>query len=360
VEISLAQVVVVVIMFPTRPGSAMVQRRMSLSPEAGFASQRSFKVSNSVPRVVICVCTCDRASLLARVLAVIERIELGDQAPEDVRLVIVDNHPDGKARAVCERARPRLPIDLLFVEEPRRGISFARNRAVAEAVDQGAELVAFIDDDDLPHPDWLEQLLRRQRETGADLVFGLWGPPRELRLPGWLRSTRYFQPPRPHDCNRFGLPAWAGTYNVLIGRSALERLSGPDGPFRAAFAHCGGEDSDLFIRAKHAGLSHACALDSLVVRAWEPHRLTLAYVLRRGFLLGGSRVHIAREHLPAEQVRGLVWASWRKLGKALLCLPSGSLGGGRAVQALLRLSQSLGEICAWAGLRYAYYLRRRS
>jgi succinoglycan biosynthesis protein ExoM len=211
------------------------------------------KQRSPLPRVVIGICTCHRASLLARTLAVIERIELGGQAAEDVLLVVVGNHPDGKARAVCDQARPRLPVDLLFVEEPRRGISFARNRAVAEAVAQGAAFVAFIDDDDLPQPDWLRQLLRRQRETGADLVFGFWSPPGELRLPEWLRGVRYFHPPRPHDCNRFGLPAWAGTYNLLIARAALERLSGPEGPFRAAFAHCGGEDSDLFIRAKRAG-----------------------------------------------------------------------------------------------------------
>jgi succinoglycan biosynthesis protein ExoM len=309
--------------------------------------------------VVICICTCDRALLLARVLAVIERIELGDMAPEDVLLVVVDNHPDGKARAVCDQARPRLPIELVFVEESRRGISFARNRAVAAAIAHDASFVAFIDDDDLPQPDWLCRLLHRQRETGADLVFGFWSPPRELLLPDRLRGARYFQPPRPDSLNRFGLPGWAGTYNVLIGRPALDGLRGPDGLFRAAFAHCGGGDSDLFIRAKHAGLSYACALDSLVVRAWEPHRLTLADVLRRGFQRGGTRVHIAREHLPPAQVRRLALASWRKFGKALLCLPLCGLRRGPAIPTLVRLSGSLGEICAWAGLRYPYYLRRR-
>ena len=313
----------------------------------------------AMARVAVCICTCERTSLLARALAALERIDLGDLDPRDTVLIVVDNQPDGRARAVCGEVAPRLPMRLVFAEEPRRGISFARNRAIAEARAQHADFVAFIDDDDLPRPDWLWNLVRRQRETQADLVFGFWHLPNDLPLPCWLRNSRYFKPPRRNDHNRFGLPAWAGTYNVLLSRRAIDLHGDGAGPFRSEFAHCGGEDSDFFIRAKRAGLTHACAYESVVVRAWESHRLTLGEVLRRGFLRGGSRVHIARAHLPAEQVRGLAWASWRKLAKALVRLPLAAWGRDRLVASLLNLAHSMGEIYAWAGLRYAYYLRRR-
>jgi succinoglycan biosynthesis protein ExoM len=309
-------------------------------------------------RVAVCICTCNRATLLARVLTAVERIELHDLPPENVLLIVVDNHADGTARAVCVAHEPTLPISLRFIEEPAPGISFARNRATAEARDWGADFVAFLDDDDVPRPDWLWQLLRRQQETGADLVFGFWCLPSDLHLPHWLRNTRYFRPPEREDRNRYGLPGWAGTYNVLVARHVLTALEQREGPFRPEFAHCGGEDSDLFIRAKAAGFQHACAHESIVVRAWERHRMTLGGVLRRGFLRGGSRVHIARAHLTAEQVRGLAWSSWRKLAKSLLRLPLG-WSRSRLVGSLLSLSHALGEIYAWAGMRYDYYLRRR-
>jgi GT2 family glycosyltransferase len=309
--------------------------------------------------VAICICTCNRTPLLERVLRVLEAIDMGELGADGLFVVVIDNHPDGRVRALCDALRPRLPMPLHLVEEPRRGISYARNRAVREALDRGAGAIAFIDDDDLPRPDWLLQLLRTQRQSGADLVFGFWNLPSDLPLPRWLHNTRYFRPPRREDRNRFGLPGWAGTYNVLISRRALETLRGPDGPFRAEFAHCGGEDSDLFIRAVRAGLSHASAYDSIVLRVWESHRLTLRGILQRGFQRGGSRVHIAKAHLPDEQVRGLVWASWRKLGKALLRLPLAGLGRSRFVGSLLTLAHSLGEIYAWTGMRYSFYLRRR-
>ena len=312
-----------------------------------------------MPRVAICVCTCDRPALLARVLDVLQRIELGDLSASDLLLAIVDNRADGTARSVCETYAPRLPIPMHFIEEARPGISFARNRAIAEALAWGADMVAFLDDDDVPRPDWLWRLVAKQRETGADVVFGFWCLPSDLKLPNWLRNTRYFRPPVRDDRNRFGLPAWAGTYNVLMTRRVLETLTPEDGPFRNEFAHCGGEDSDLFIRAKGAGFAYACAHDSIVVRAWEPSRLTLGGVLRRGFLRGGSRVHIARAHLSTEQVQALAWSSWRKLAKSQLRLPFG-WNRSKLVGSLLSLSHALGEIYAWAGMRYDYYLRRRT
>jgi succinoglycan biosynthesis protein ExoM len=313
-----------------------------------------------MPRVAVCVCTSNRAPLLARVLDAIERVEPSELAAEDIVVVIVDNRPeDGRARAVCEGFAPKLPMPLVAVDEPTPGISFARNRAAAEAHARDADFVAFVDDDDIPQPDWLWRLVRRQRETEADLVFGTWRLPDSPRLPRWLERTRYFRPPRRDDRNRFGLPGWAGAYNVLLSRRLLDRFAEEGDVFRAEFAHCGGEDSDLFIRASRAGFAHACAHDSVVVRAWEPHRMTLRGVLRRGFLLGGSRAHLARAHLPAAQARGLARASWRKLGKAVIGLPAAGWGGARAADALVRLAGSLGEIHAWAGLRYGYYRRRR-
>lgn len=85
--------------------------------------------------------------------------------------------------------------------------------------------------------------------------------------------------------------------------------------------------------------------------------MTLLGVLQRGFLRGGSRVHLARAHLPNEQVRALARSSWRKLGKSLLRLLMG-WNRTRLVGGLVSLSNALGELHAWAGMRYGYYRRR--
>ena len=138
----------------------------------------------------------------------------------------------------------------------------------------------------------------------------------------------------------------------------LEELTTGGGPFRAEFASSGGEDMDLFIRAKAAGFTYAVATASIVDRAWEPDRMTIGGIVRRGFQRATSRVMLARAHLPREQVRRLAWNSWGKLGKALLLLPL-IWNRSRFVHSLLGFTGALGEVYAWSGLRYDFYVRRR-
>ena len=54
--------------------------------------------SETMSRVAVCICTCDRAALLARVLDVLAEIELHDLSPSDLLLVVVDNLGDRTCR----------------------------------------------------------------------------------------------------------------------------------------------------------------------------------------------------------------------------------------------------------------------
>ncbi len=58
-----------------------------------------------------------------------------------------------------QRAGGNWPVE--YVAEPERGIARARNRAVAACAD--VDFVAFIDDDEVPEPDWLSRCARCRR-----------------------------------------------------------------------------------------------------------------------------------------------------------------------------------------------------
>jgi succinoglycan biosynthesis protein ExoM len=109
--------------------------------------------------------------------------------------------------------------------------------------------------------DWLLRLIDRQQATGADLVFGLWRLPDDLNVPAWLSEITFFKSPRLEATSEYDPPSRAGTYNVLISRAALEQLQQAGQIFRPEFALIGGEDTDLFIRARSAGLKLAIAED---------------------------------------------------------------------------------------------------
>src|ERR1700712_4050080 len=87
--------------------------------------------------------------------------------PLSVELLVVDNDPLGSARAVADELdSPRLR----YVVEPSPGISAARNRALREAAD--ADLLLFIDDDEVPQDGWLQGMLRTRAAFQAELVAG--------------------------------------------------------------------------------------------------------------------------------------------------------------------------------------------
>jgi len=71
-------------------------------------------------------------------------------------IIVVDNNSsDNTAQVVQEYQANWLPgVPVKYIFEPEQGAAFARLRAVKEA--QG-ELIGFLDDDNLPNPDWIAQ-----------------------------------------------------------------------------------------------------------------------------------------------------------------------------------------------------------
>jgi succinoglycan biosynthesis protein ExoM len=305
--------------------------------------------------IAVCICTCGRVHLLKELLNVLFEMELGSLDPRKLFFVVVDNRPDGRAQAVCEQARGRLPGPLYFAEEPERGIPFARNRAVSTALAHGADFIAFIDDDDLPRPDWLVRLVERQRTTGADLVAGRWQLPEKLSIPKSLRAIEFLRPPESYRMNRWGTPFGVGAGNVLIGRRVVKAI-GQAGPiFRPEFALTGSEDTDFFIRARAAGFKFAVAPDSVVFRDWDAASLTWRGVLRRAFRIGNSSMQIYRAHgSPAECDRKRREAR-REMIRLTIALPGSLLKPKKLAKRLSRIAWSLGVLHAHAGRKYRYY-----
>ena len=303
--------------------------------------------------IAICICTCDRVYPLQELLSVLSEMELGSLDPGKLFFVVVDNRPDGRAQAVCDRAR--LPCPLYFAEEPERGISFARNRAISTALAHGAEWIAFIDDDDRPRSDWLVHLVDRQRTTGADLVMGIWQLTDNVDIPRSLRGIDFIKPPTFDRMNRWGCLSGAATCNVLIGRRVVEHLGQAGPAFRPEFAFTGAGDTDFFIRTRIAGFSVAVATGSIVFRDWSAARLTWRGILRRAFRIGGTSMQIYRAHgSPADCERKRREAQ-REMRRQIAALPRSLFSPKRLAKRLSRIAWSLGVLHAHRGRTYKYY-----
>src|SRR5271165_1715794 len=91
-------------------------------------------------RVAICISTLKRQELLRHLLNGISQLTFRKVRAPDIEIIVVDNDELKSAEKACRTASVPWPIK--YVVEQRRGITHARNRAIAEA--GSVDFVAFI------------------------------------------------------------------------------------------------------------------------------------------------------------------------------------------------------------------------
>ena len=141
--------------------------------------------------VAVCIVTYRRPQALARLLDGLNQLSLGDDQ-RDIRCIVVDNDEADSARAACEVIRPHFRWKLECYVEPRRGIPYGRNAAVAHAGDS-VDFLVFIHDDEVAERGWLEELLRAQGRYDADVVAGPVIPRFTDPVPEWMIEGRLFE-----------------------------------------------------------------------------------------------------------------------------------------------------------------------
>jgi glycosyltransferase involved in cell wall biosynthesis len=146
-----------------------------------MSSERITNRTGETPRVVVAVCTRDRAQLLRDV---VEAVRPQLHTHPDRGLLIVDNGSSDGTAAYLE-AMQREDARCAAVFEPQRGLYHARVAAIRAAAN--AEFLLFIDDDALPAPGWLDGVLDTFRSDPRIGVVGaaIDGAP-EGPLPAWM------------------------------------------------------------------------------------------------------------------------------------------------------------------------------
>ncbi|MDQ1663411.1 MAG: hypothetical protein QOJ68_3391 [Blastococcus sp.] len=220
---------------------------------------------------------------------------LGQDYP-DFEIVVVDNSASTSQRDVLHgvlRGRTDPGGRLRHVVEPRPGVSFARNRGLAEAT---GDVVAFVDDDVLVDRGWLRSMVAAfDTAPGVQCVTGL-VLPWQLETPEqvWFEQYGGFGKGfsrRVFDLNRHRgdhvlypyLPGQYGTgANIAFRAPFLRELGGFD-PVLGRRPVVGGEDIDVLLRTVLSGASLVYEPQALL---WfQPYRSYAA--MRRQMLIYG-------------------------------------------------------------------------
>jgi glycosyltransferase involved in cell wall biosynthesis len=212
----------------------------------------------TAPSVSVAICTRDRPLMVRRCLAALHAIRQADPHAE-LEVLVIDNAPhDDRTRLEVAQA----PATRYFME-PRAGLNFARNRAVAEA---DGDIIAFIDDDAVADRGWLQGLYDAIREnpdaaavTGLVLPYELETTAQVLfeQRGGFRRGFEKLRyDVRSHAHNPL-FPCGAGLFgagcNMAFRLSTLRALGGFDEALDTGAPLPGGGDLDIFYRVLRAG-----------------------------------------------------------------------------------------------------------
>lgn len=227
--------------------------------------------------VAVCILTYKRPAGLQRLLKELNNLKFRKCAPPQLELVVIDNDPAGSAYAVFEALKPSLRWSARYCIESGPGIARGRNRAVATA-GPSREYIAFIDDDEVPEPNWLDELLDARRRFEADVVTGTVLSHFEEAPPEWALKLGCFDRPRYLTGRELD---YARTGNVLI-KSGLFWQQGIW--FDERLAHINAEDTHFFMRVHRGGHKIVWADEAVIREHVTKDRLRIGWVLRRSYL----------------------------------------------------------------------------
>ncbi|MGE0219506.1 glycosyltransferase family 2 protein [Mycolicibacterium sp.] len=228
------------------------------------------------PRTVtVVICTRNRPAMLRTALESVLAVQFGD-----FDVIVVDNasSTDETADYVRGVSDPRVRL----VVEPRPGLSRARNAALRAAT---TDVVAFVDDDVVVDPHWLDALTAAfDHAPSVSCVSGT-VPAGEIRTPTqadfdrrvhWSASfaPRVFdwdEPPGDIPLFPFAVGEYGTGANFAVDRAWVLSLGGFDENLGAGAPTQGGEDIDMFFRVLH---SRRRLVHEPAAIVWHRHRDT--------------------------------------------------------------------------------------
>ena len=213
------------------------------------------KYTGPWPAVTVAICTRDRPDTLTPCLEGLGRLDY-----PTLDLLIVDNAPSNSdTKNLILEKYP----NIRYTCEPRPGLSWARNRAIAEAK---GEILAFTDDDAIVDPGWVKAIAQifaenpevmavtgliapSELETEAQVLFQQQGGFKDGFEREWHRLPPNQKVPRQY------LRAWElGTgANMAYRRCLFEHIGSFNPALGAGTPTHAGEETEMFFRVLKAG-----------------------------------------------------------------------------------------------------------
>jgi glycosyltransferase involved in cell wall biosynthesis len=238
------------------------------------------------------VCTRNRASDLTDVLAGLQSQRVHPELRWEI--IVVDNGSTDDTTTVVKDYAQRAPVEVRCIREREPGLSGARNRGWRESE---ADVVAFLDDDCVPDPVWLQSLVDAYDAPEVASVGGRLFPlidpdEREKIDAAWLSVYTFDAGDSPRD-----IEILTGA-NMSFRRRVLERTGGFDEQLgRIGQCLLAGDENDLCraIRREGAGWRILYQPEAVARHKLRPANLSDALLIKRDYCGGITNAILDRK-----------------------------------------------------------------
>lgn len=272
-----------------------------------------------------------------------------------LEICVVENDSIPRSKTVVEDAANAFSLPIRYYLEPQRGIPFARNRTLKEALNHHYDWIALIDDDEVAKDNWLIAHMNSLQTHNASVSYGAVTKHYEESPPSWWYSDVPNPNPAGHILSR------ASTNNVVFTADLIRAPASLQ--FNPIFLY-GYEDLDFFENAHAKGFKIVWTPDAVVAEEVAASRVQPARLL--DWARSSAAAHVQVSILRKGYVRSALKFSFKSLrriisggvGTALFFLPA-TLGNGLAntlyYRCRMRLSRGIGNLQGVFRAQHKYY-----
>ena len=225
-------------------------------------------VTDMAPRFSVCICTYRRPSVVDTVNSLLAQRGV---PLSQFEIIVADDDPGRGAlegiRYIAQSGR----VSLQYVESAARNISACRNCCLESAK---ANWIAFIDDDQIAEPDWLQEMISTAAKFKADAVQcyvrGIYPP----ETPDWMKAGGAYT----YDYGPTGTELQSAATSGILFRRDLA------GSRELLFEKRSGlqvEDADFFIRYIALGGKIVSCREAVANEVVPVGRVTPTYLRRK-------------------------------------------------------------------------------
>ena len=243
---------------------------------------------NEVPSITVAICTYNRADYLPELVKTLQ----SQQCPVEFEILFINNNSTDNTLEVLQSLSKNSPINIRVVTEIQQGITYARNRAIEEAIH--SEFMLIMDDDEIPDSQWVISAYNALKNGNIDSVggrvvvnFSKKSRPKWLTddLLGFLAETDYGS--KPFLIKNESTPLWTANiaYKTQIFRDNPQ-LRFDIRYNRQGKGIGGGEDVVMFKKCLHQKLAIFYCPEMVVYHHVEAWRLQRRYFLKLHYISG--------------------------------------------------------------------------